>query len=178
MCVIAYSKQYREKVFADDVLRERKNLKQRIYTKKESAKEVRKRYYEENKDKINAQRLLNFRQNPDKVLKRREQQRNMSEFQRERRRQRQNKRYSTLTKEQKNRWRINNKTHVLSYTRMYRSEVQIHKERANRKELADSYVVNVIKARSNYKVKTADIPKEVIETKKNVIAIRRILNNK
>ena len=64
-------------------------------------------------------------------------------------------------------------TKRLTYLKKYRGEVLIKKEREQRKNLSDKYVIAVIKKQFNYKIKTSEIPKELIELKKNNIKIKR-----
>jgi hypothetical protein len=64
-------------------------------------------------------------------------------------------------------------TKRLTYLKKYREEVLIKKERKQRENLSDIYVIAVIKRQFNYKIKTSEIPKELIELKKNNIKIKR-----
>lgn len=59
------------------------------------------------------------------------------------------------------------------YAKKYREEVLIEKEREQRENLSDKYVILLIKAQLDYKVKTSEIPKELIELKKNNVKIKR-----
>jgi hypothetical protein len=59
------------------------------------------------------------------------------------------------------------------YAKKYREEVLIEKEREQRKILSDKYIICVIKKQLDYKIKTSQIPKEIIELKKNNIKIKR-----
>lgn len=58
--------------------------------------------------------------------------------------------------------------------RRYRAQVYIHKEREERKNLDDSYVISIIKQHCKYQIKTKDIPPELIEAKRNIIKLKRI----
>jgi hypothetical protein len=60
-----------------------------------------------------------------------------------------------------------------AYVVKYREEVLIEKEREQRKKLSDKYVIVLIKAQLDYKIKTSEIPKELIELKKNNVKIKR-----
>jgi hypothetical protein len=62
--------------------------------------------------------------------------------------------------------------------REYRKNVQIHKEREQRKTLSDEYVSLVLKKQLNYQIKTKDIPKELIEAKRNILKLKRITKTK
>lgn len=62
----------------------------------------------------------------------------------------------------------------LAYTRKYKDEVWIQKEREQRENLSDNYVIRVIKKQFDFKIKTSEIPKEIIEIKKNNIKIKRL----
>lgn len=64
------------------------------------------------------------------------------------------------------------------YRRQYRVSVQRPKEEGWRKELSDPYVVAVIKKQMKRQIKTKDIPKELIEIKRNVLKIKRTIRNK
>jgi hypothetical protein len=67
---------------------------------------------------------------------------------------------------------------VRAKNRKYREEVFINKERANREHLNDSYVVCVIKKQFNYQIKTEEIPKDLIEAKRNILKLKRITKTK
>jgi len=62
--------------------------------------------------------------------------------------------------------------------RKYREQTQKKKEQLFRDELNDKYVINVIKKQFNYKIKTKEIPKELIELKRNTLKLKRITKTK
>jgi hypothetical protein len=63
---------------------------------------------------------------------------------------------------------------VKAKNRKYREEVLIKKERENREQLNNAYVVCVIKKQFNYQIKTEEIPKDLIQTKRNILKLKRI----
>lgn len=73
--------------------------------------------------------------------------------------------------------RVKNNPKRIEYTKKYREKVLIQKERKAREELSDSYIVAIIKKRVGYKIKTSEIPKELIELKRNQIKIKRLTKN-
>lgn len=81
----------------------------------------------------------------------------------------------------KNKWiRIKNGDYdkVRMKMRKYREDVLIKKEKIDRDELVDSYIIRVIKKQFNYKIKTEQIPKDLIEAKRNNLKIKRITKTK
>ena len=64
---------------------------------------------------------------------------------------------------------------IRAYVKKYRAKVLIHQEREKRKTLDDRYVVAVIKKSLDYKIKTQDIPKELIEIERIKIFTHRKL---
>jgi hypothetical protein len=72
-------------------------------------------------------------------------------------------------------WKKKNPEKVRAFVKRYRANVQIHKERKWREELHDSYVIAIIKQQLGNKIKTKDIPKELIEIERIRIFIHRKL---
>lgn len=60
------------------------------------------------------------------------------------------------------------------YIRKYKDEFWIQKEKEDRGNLTDSYIIKVIKKQQKYQIKTQEIPKELIEVKRNILKIKRI----
>ena len=60
------------------------------------------------------------------------------------------------------------------YNRKYKDEVWIKKEKDDRDNLTDSYILKIIKIQQKYQIKTAEIPKDLIEAKRNILKLKRI----
>lgn len=74
-------------------------------------------------------------------------------------------------------WKKKNPELVKKYVKWYRKTKLIHFERLKRKTLADQYIIGVIKKSMNYKLKTKDIPQELIEMYRIRIKTIRSLKN-
>lgn len=75
-------------------------------------------------------------------------------------------------------WKSNNKERVKKYVRQYKDKVWIEHERQQRKNLADPYVIKVIKKETDYILKKKDIPSDLIEIKRLQLKTKRLLKNK
>jgi hypothetical protein len=75
-------------------------------------------------------------------------------------------------------WKENNQQKDKARQRRYREKVQIYKEREQRKKLDDRYVIMVIKKSLDYKIKTQDIPHELIEIERlKILTFRNLKQN-
>lgn len=72
----------------------------------------------------------------------------------------------------------NNYDKTRAKMKKYRDEVWTKKERERRANLSDQYVVMVIKKQQNFQIKTAEIPKGLIELKRKVLKLKRITKTK
>jgi hypothetical protein len=130
--------------------------------------------YNNNKGKINSERRERYANDIEYKLKRIETERKYKES--GRRQEMHRIRYLNNTEEEKRKsleWKRNNVEHVREYSRNFRAKYWLKHEQENRDNLADSYVVMVIKKQMQYGIKTKDIPKEIIELKRNSIKIKR-----
>lgn len=75
-------------------------------------------------------------------------------------------------------WKSKNKERVKKYVRQYKDKVWIEHERQQRKNLADPYVIKVIKKETDYILKKKDIPPDLIEIKRLQLKTKRLLKNK
>lgn len=75
-------------------------------------------------------------------------------------------------------YKINNPEKVKEYVKKYRKNVWNPLEQKQRDQLDRQYVIAVIKKQMNYKIKTSEIPEELIELKTNLLKLKRQKNGK
>jgi DNA integrity scanning protein DisA with diadenylate cyclase activity len=72
-------------------------------------------------------------------------------------------------------WRKNNPEKRRAFVKRYRANILIHKEREQRRNLADQYIIKAIKRSLGYKIHTRDIPKELIQLERLRLLTKRKL---
>lgn len=138
--------------------------------------EISRKSYKKNAISRNAAKQLKYRIDPDYLKKVREREKRYKA--RGRRQEMHKKRYAAKADEcrRKSReWKEQNPIKDKARQRKYREEVQIYKEREQRNKLDDRYVIMVIKKSLDYKIKTKDIPKQLIEIERLKIFTHRKL---
>lgn len=174
--LIAKQKEYR----STDEFKERHRLEMIEWRKKNPEKqlEISRRSYKKNGAKQNEKKRLRYKNDQEYVSKIKEYE---SKYKESGRRAEVFKiRYKEKRDEiiqKSSQWKQKNKDHVRKYARQYRDNILLEKERNNRKNLADQYVIAVIKKETNYILKTKDIPQQLIEIKRLQLKTKRSLKN-
>jgi hypothetical protein len=141
--------------------------------------EISRKSYKKNAKRLNAAKQVKYRTDPEYVKKVRDREKRYKE--RGRRQEMHKKRYIAKADEcrRKSReWKEQNPVKYKARQRQYRVKVQIYKEREQRKKLDDRYVIMVIKKSLDYKIKTQDIPHELIEIERlKILTFRNLKQN-
>ena len=125
-----------------------------------------------NKDTYNEKRRIKYQKDEAFRLKRREVDRKYRESGRRKEAHLKNPNRGEVLK--RNWQKVKDSPKRIEYNKKYREQVLIERKKKERDELTDAYVVKVIKKRLKYKLKTSEIPKELIELKRNQIKIKRL----
>lgn len=174
--LIAKQKEYR----STDEFKERHRLEMIEWRKSNPEKqlEISRRSYKKNGSKQNEKKRLRYKNDQEYVSKIKERE---SKYKESGRRAEVFKiRYKEKRDEiiQKSaQWKQKNKDHVRKYARQYRDNIWLEHERNQRKNLADQYIIAVIKKETNYILKTKDIPQQLIEIKRLQLKTKRSLKN-
>lgn len=174
--------------------KEKVNERQRLYRQTPEAKEKHRKfmaeYRKKNRDKSLLIQRKSWRKNADKYNERRNKlyksdiKYRQKKIEAERRYKATGRRkelraiHAPKLRKKSAEWKSNNKDHVKKYVRQYKDKFWIEHERQQRKDLADPYVIKVIKKETNYILKKKDIPSDLIEIKRLQLKTKRLLKNK
>lgn len=174
--------------------REKVNERQRLYRQTSEAKEKHRRYMSEWRKKNREKALLIQRKSWNKNADKYNERRNKLYSENIEYRQKKidaEKKYKATGRRKELRaihapklrkksaeWKLNNKERVKKYARQYKDKVWIEHERQQRNNLADPYVIKVIKKETDYILKKKDIPSDLIEIKRLQLKTKRLLKNK
>lgn len=174
--------------------REKVNERQRLYRQTSEAKEKHRRYMSEWRKKNREKALLIQRKSWNKNADKYNERRNKLYSENIEYRQKKidaEKKYKATGRRKELRaihapklrkksaeWKLNNKERVKKYFRQYKDKVWIEHERQQRNNLADPYVIKVIKKETDYILKKKDIPSDLIEIKRLQLKTKRLLKNK
>lgn len=174
--------------------REKVNERQRLYRQTSEAKEKHRRYMSEWRKKNREKALLiqrkSWNKNADKYNERRNKlysedieyrQKKIDaekKYKATGRRKELRAIHAPKLRKKSAEWKLNNKERVKKYVRQYKDKVWIEHERQQRNNLADPYVIKVIKKETDYILKKKDIPSDLIEIKRLQLKTKRLLKNK
>lgn len=135
--------------------------------------EINRKSYTANKDKYNEDRRLKYAKDIEYRNKKLEKDREYNSSGKRKLAYNSNPNKSEILKK---RWiRIKNGDYekVREKNRKYRENVLLKKEKIDREDLVDSYVIKIIKSQTKYKIHTKDIPTELIEIKRNTLKLKQ-----
>lgn len=87
-------------------------------------------------------------------------------------------RLNPKSRERAKKYRINNPDKVRIKQRQYRERIWNEHEKEQRQKLEDVYLVRIIKKQTKYALKTQDIPKELIDIKRQSMKLKREIKSK